>query len=142
MAVYGSTRYAPTSYRHAKCAACGKEFACPMGTRYKKGSGDDERYFCSYTCFRTVDKAEEERAKKAFDRECKKYDAYLAKRALDNQRAYANKRLKHCQDQVKIHMEERKKHKKGTPEYERAQRLLTVWRNRRSEAIKAVRELY
>ena len=141
MAMYGSTRYAPTSYRHAKCAACGKEFACPMGTRYKKIRGNTEKYFCSYTCFRTVDKPEEERAKKSFERECRRNDEYLRNAELRRQKVYVSKKLKTAQEKEAFYAQEKQKYKKGTHMYENARKCLSLWRRRRIEAMKAFDEI-
>lgn len=141
MAVYGSTRYAPTSYKRRICDECHKEFPCSSATRYKIVKGDKTLYFCSWNCFRKVDKPAEEQAKKKFERECRQADEYLRNAELRRQKVYVSKKLKTAQEKEAFYAQEKQKYKKGTHMYENARKCLSLWRRRRIEAMKAFDEI-
>lgn len=50
--------------RTAKCPICGKEFIVPPYTVYKLRIGKHNFTYCSYSCFRTAEKREENKPKK------------------------------------------------------------------------------
>lgn len=141
MAVYGSTRFAPISYKRRICDECHKEFPCPSETSYKIVKGDKTLYFCSWNCFRKVDKPAEEQAKIQFAYECRQADEYLRKAELRRLKVYAKKRLKTAQEKEKFYTQEKRKYKSGTIEYTRARKCFELWRRRRIEATKALEEL-
>lgn len=141
MSLYGSIRYAAAKYREGTvCANCGKVFACPVETRYRVGSRQGDRYFCSWNCFRTVDKPKEERRRRAYERDTSMLDEEMRKNAVKQHRYYLNQKLKTSREKVEYYYHLRNGCKKGTPEYEHAQKMLTQWRKRRSDVLKELEE--
>lgn len=97
MGVYGSINLSPTLYKTKKCAQCGKTFECPVNTRYKVVRKNRPKYFCSYSCFRVVDKALREKAHAAVERQSDQYkhaqQQYVYRKKLEESLETKEKRL-------------------------------------------------
>ena len=64
----------------------------------------------------------------------------MRKNAVKQHRYYLNKKLKVSREKVEYYYSLRSGCKKGTPEYEHAQKMLTQWRKRRSDVLKELEE--
>lgn len=90
MSIYGSTRLAPAAYVTKVCGTCGKKFECSTQTRYKVACKGRETFFCSYNCFREVDKKIREKEKAAArvdDPFLEAQKEYLYRKKLKKQRS-------------------------------------------------------
>lgn len=106
MSVYGSINFSPALYKTKKCAQCGKVFECPVNTRYKILRKNRPKYFCSYSCFRVVDKAMREMAHAAVARQSDQYRHAQEQRlyrerleeSLEAQERKLVRRIKECME--------------------------------------------
>ena len=87
-----------------------------------------------------MDKPQEERRRRAYERDTSKLDEEMRKNAVKQHRYYLNKKLKVSREKVEYYYSLRSGCKKGTPEYEHAQKMLTQWRKRRSDVLKELEE--
>lgn len=137
---YGGGRIAGTGYvryTRAKCPACGKEFARSEKSVYGK--------YCSYTCYRTIDRIERERAKEKFEAHVEACMRMERRTAADKSRRYAResneKTLKLCREKIRLYKSRMKESRIGTREYRNARDGLAHWRRRMDEAERVRHEL-
>lgn len=143
-ATYSNGKRKQVGYRQRTCAACGKEFECTNEHRYKvlrKHKGNQKMiYYCSYSCYRPVEKKEAEIFRyKAFN--CvKEYDS--GNDAAE--RAYA--RLKQCQKKLadimhQIYDDPAAFKALGASQRKNLKNKLAVWTEKLAYAEERVREV-
>ena len=107
---YGSTRLTPARYATKVCGTCGKEFECSTQTRYKVVRNNRDVVFCSYRCFREVDRPMREAEKAAANMDdpfAAAQKEYLYRKKLKQQQSLEAqeeklvKRIKLCDQKVR-----------------------------------------
>jgi hypothetical protein len=143
-ATYSNGKSKQVGYRHRTCAACGKEFECTNEHRYKvlRNHKHKQRmlYYCSYSCYRPVEKKEEE---------IFRYRAFNCVREYDPSKDTAERaqaRLKQCKKKL-----EEIKHEifddpaafkaLGASQRKNLKNKLAVWTEKLAYAEERVREV-
>lgn len=147
--IAGTVRYAPYTAHPAVCAECGEEFSCPTHTRYKRIVGGVQRVYCSYACFRILQRQEE---KEQEERERQREEAErkaAADRLARSKRWYAERsrrrresrpiedyvaRVKECEYMLARYKAQMVQSEQGTRERHNAARNLSSWRKRLMQA--------
>lgn len=104
--------------REYTCAECGRAFAAYSEHRYKRtGKGKAQRMYCSYTCFRTEEKRDEEAYR------ARRLNAWAGK-AEKTPEERAKERVKYCKAKLKKAKEKKTGEGWATATYKQKKQIL------------------
>lgn len=119
------------------CPVCGREFYRTQHHVYKHSAGNDEIFYCSYTCFRSRDVQKKEEAARIKEQKRIARERDALQKQIDD----AQKRVDVCRAKVADAKRIGTKAPVGSRERSYAKDAMREWREKRDIALKDLRRL-